>query len=381
MINQNTDLIRIAKRENNKKRNYLVINRLQGKHIPVEPAKALDMFGQLADCLRESNAGKKILVIGFAETATAIGAVVAVKSGAYYIQTTREEIAGVSYICFSEEHSHATQQRLVKEDLDQVMPGIERVVFAEDEVTTGHTILNLVDALEQEYPGQAEYAVASILNGMDETSLEVFKERGICLYALVKTGQEDYSAALQNYVRKGDSVSLMREKSGAVWENREAVHASEHPALAEIKIIGCMDARRLVSADAYQNACEKLYREIERRLQEPLAGRILVLGTEEFMYPAMYAADRMAQAGVQVWFHATTRSPAEVYKEAEYPLHVRYELPSLYDPHRRTFVYDIGTYDMVFIITDASCEDRTGLDALIQAVAVKNDKIVIVRWC
>lgn len=99
------------------------------------------------------------------------------------------------------------------------------------------------------------------------------------------------------------------------------------------------------------------------------------------MYPAMYAADRMAQAGVQVWFHATTRSPAEVYKEAEYPLHVRYELPSLYDPHRRTFVYDIGTYDMVFIITDASCEDRTGLDALIQAVAVKNDKIVIVRWC
>lgn len=380
MTEMNTDLIRIAKRENNKKRNYLVINRLQGKHIPVKPALALDMFGQLADCVRADNAGKKMLVIGFAETATAIGAAVAVKSGAYYIQTTREEIAGVSYICFSEEHSHATGQRLVKEDLDQVMPEIDRVVFAEDEVTTGHTILNLVDALEQEYPDQAEYAAASIINGMDQTSLELFEERGISLYALIKTRREDYSAALRKYVQKGDTVSLLQEKSAVIREDRKAWHDLEHLTLKEIEVRGCMDARRLVLADAYQKACEKLYQEMDSRLREALEGRMLVLGTEEFMYPAMYAADQMAQAGAQVWFHATTRSPIEVYKEAEYPLHVRYELPSLYDPDRRTFVYDIGAYDMVFIMTDASCEDRTGLDALIQAVAVNNDKIVIVRW-
>ena len=43
------ELVRIARRENNNKRNYLVVNRLQGKHIPVRPCEALAMFRALAD--------------------------------------------------------------------------------------------------------------------------------------------------------------------------------------------------------------------------------------------------------------------------------------------------------------------------------------------
>lgn len=43
------DLVKIAKRENNTKRNYLVVDPLQGKHIPVVPSKALDLFAALAD--------------------------------------------------------------------------------------------------------------------------------------------------------------------------------------------------------------------------------------------------------------------------------------------------------------------------------------------
>lgn len=45
------DLVRIAKRENNRKRNYLVVNPLQGKHIPVSPGKALQVFSELAEAL------------------------------------------------------------------------------------------------------------------------------------------------------------------------------------------------------------------------------------------------------------------------------------------------------------------------------------------
>ena len=41
------DLVKIAKRENNPKRNYLVVDPLQGKHIPVVPSKALDLFAAL----------------------------------------------------------------------------------------------------------------------------------------------------------------------------------------------------------------------------------------------------------------------------------------------------------------------------------------------
>ena len=111
---QESELVRIAKRENNSKRSYLVVNPLQGKHMAADPGAALALFRALADTVKQSCQGKRTLVIGFAETATAIGAAVAVELGAYYLQTTREHIEGAGYLYFSEEHSHASQQKLVK---------------------------------------------------------------------------------------------------------------------------------------------------------------------------------------------------------------------------------------------------------------------------
>lgn len=68
--------LRIAKRFQNSKRPYLLVNPLQAKHIPVRPSQAADMMEALGDLLARKYPQTK-LVIGFAETATAIGAVVA----------------------------------------------------------------------------------------------------------------------------------------------------------------------------------------------------------------------------------------------------------------------------------------------------------------
>lgn len=57
------DLLQIAKRENNNKRNYLVINKLQGKHIPVEPSQALGMFKELAMLLKKHIQMKKYYLL------------------------------------------------------------------------------------------------------------------------------------------------------------------------------------------------------------------------------------------------------------------------------------------------------------------------------
>lgn len=154
-----SDIVAVAKRKNNKKRNYLVVNRLQGKHIPVSPKSAFDMFGELADVVKKKYEGQKLLVIGFAETATAIGTHVARETDSYYIQTTREEVEGAEYIYFSESHSHATEQRLVKNDLDKVLKKIDKILFVEDEVTTGNTIMNIVNMLKKLYPEVQGYAV------------------------------------------------------------------------------------------------------------------------------------------------------------------------------------------------------------------------------
>ena len=86
---QQKDLVRIAKRENNTKRGYLVVDPLQGKHVPVEPSKALNLFKSLAEKLQGKYEGERLLLIGFAETATAIGAQAAITLGTKYIHTTR----------------------------------------------------------------------------------------------------------------------------------------------------------------------------------------------------------------------------------------------------------------------------------------------------
>lgn len=84
------DLVRIAKRDNNTKRNYLVVNRLQGKHVPVKASEAIALFEALAAKIDDVYQNEKLLFVGFAETATAIGAVVAKHCDAMYMQMTRK---------------------------------------------------------------------------------------------------------------------------------------------------------------------------------------------------------------------------------------------------------------------------------------------------
>ncbi len=344
---------------------------LQGKHIPADPGRALGLFRSLAGVLEGVYGQERLLLVGFAETATAVGAAVAVELGAAYIQTTREEIPGAEFLSFSEDHSHAAEQRLVKDDMDRIIHQIDRVVFVEDEVTTGKTILHIIDVLEQDYPGAARYAVASLINGMDSEDLEVYRQRDIPLHYLVRADADKAA-----YIQAAESV----------LENGTYVPADlDEGCLAKlrgIRIGGWLDARRLVQAEVYQEACEGLCAGIFRQVDLSRFQRLLVLGTEEFMYPALYLAERAAGIGVAVVCHSTTRSPIAVSWEDGYPLHVRYELRSLYDRSRVTYLYDLDTYDAVLILTDAQEVHWEGVCSLVNAVRRENrGPVFFVRWC
>ena len=76
---------------------------------------------------------------------------------------------------------------------------------------------------------------------------------------------------------------------------------------------------------------------------------ILVLGTEEYMYPALYTANKLEAQGKEVRFHATTRSPIAVSTEENYPLQVRYELASLYDRSNPVCVIVILSLSFILI--------------------------------
>ena len=45
------NVLRIAKRHNNAKRSYLLVNPLQAKHMPVKPSQALEMMHCLGENL------------------------------------------------------------------------------------------------------------------------------------------------------------------------------------------------------------------------------------------------------------------------------------------------------------------------------------------
>ncbi len=431
-----TELVRVARRENNNKRKYLVVNRLQGKHIPVKPCEALAMFRALADLVKGRSEREKLLVIGFAETATAVGAAVAAELEADYMQTTREQISGVEYLYFSEEHSHATEQKLVKDDIDNVIDTIERIVFVEDEVTTGKTILNIINILKQRYSQEIKYSVASILNGMDETALDTYRGQDIELFWLVKTDHAAYTEIAETY--RGDGSYIVC-KNNTASENRESVHnlpqndtcviyqsgenaakndisvtkrsedrateydthvienygkktsendagcpmpySAEHISSVEhIKINKHMDTRRIVNSAEYAEYCSSLYQELVSQVDFGSVQNMLVLGTEEYMYPALCAASRFEARGKDVRFHATTRSPIAVSTEDSYPLHTRYELNSLYDSGRTTYIYDLQKYDTVVIFTDAKSDIGEGLRSLIRALQLcGNDRIILVH--
>lgn len=390
------ELVRIAKRENNTRRKYLVVNRLQGKHIPVSPKEALQMFRSLAELIKEAYPSERLLMVGFAETATAIGAAVAIECQAAYMQTTREVIDGVDYLYFSESHSHATEQKLVKTDLDKIIGKTDRIVFIEDEVTTGNTILNIVRLIQKTYAQPVSFAVASILNGMNEEALENYKNLKIPVHYLVKTAHDTYTEIAEQYQADGTCHICTKLQEKEVEQQKEVQQQIEMQQTKEAQqpievqeISGWINARRLHTADTYKQACEQLWQEIQQKFgytkytKETETGRrILVLGTEEFMYPALYVGAKLEEAGYTVRMHATTRSPIAVSKEEKYPLHTRYELASLYDKNRTTFVYDLAEYEEVLVLTDAQNQETEGWESLQRALTLnQNRQIRGIRWC
>lgn len=361
------DLIRVARRENNQKRSFLYVDPLQGKHIPASPAKSLELFGALAAKVSAAYPDEKLLIIGFAETATAIGNAIAyaLNDAAAFLTTTRENVEGASYLYFSESHSHATEQRLVTDGLAEQIARAERIIFAEDEVTTGSTIAKAIRVLREQFPDrELRFGIASLLNSMSDENLQSFAEQGItCTYIAripfgYRIGETEHYVYTPHLTQpcKPEKIRIDRMEFHTVWEQRRASDAS-------------------VMVDA----CDRFMAEMLPKFASP--HRILILGTQEFMFPGMLLGAALEQTGHMVHFHATTRSPIDVSDDERYPLHRRYPLCSFYEDGRRTFIYDLEGCDEVILVTDAPHITQAGLDSLAGALeSCGNTHMTLIQW-
>ena len=382
------NLIAIAKRENNTRRPFLLVNPIQGKHIPTAPSQCLSLFSALAERVfkEQTYVYEHTLIIGFAETATAIGMGLAACAPfpAAYIQTTREHYEGKEFLYFNEEHSHATDQMVIREFLDRHLTPETHIIFAEDEVTTGKTIENFIRVLKKTYPDyNFSFGIASILNGMGEEKRKELKQQGIALHFLLSVPAYDYDKILSAYSYEESLCLRCSKLPEHNFLKKDFCKDTDQTSFRLLYLGNYQNTRLGVMAPEYLQLCRQLSEKIlqEAGLLEMSGQRILVLGTEELMYAGIYLGSYIEEhTNNQVLFHATTRSPILPSREEDYPLHRRYELTSFYEQNRTTYLYNLDTYDLCLVLTD-SPNHTTAMEELYQALTFHRcGKIIHIIW-
>ena len=335
------DVVKMAKRHNNPKRDFLFVNNLLGKHIAVSGKEALMMHRMLGDEVYKILAlkgwhDKKILLVGFAETATALAQNLMFYSLRFkekfplnivgYTQTTRENIVSDKFknIAFEEEHSHATTQKLYfDQDLDY-----DVVLFVEDEITTGNTILNFIEQFEKQQPGK-QYAVASILNWQNDADESKFAEKGVEAAFLVrgKIKESTPRISIAEETARDTTINLYDEKA----QYNIQLPLTNNPRLP----MSIVDFERYVShSDDEDKQFSKI---IGLKFAHK---KTLVIGTEENMFLPIYFATI-----IDADMKATTRSPIEPSTEEGYPIFSRVILNSAYEGGRVTYLYNMDSGD------------------------------------
>lgn len=340
----------ICKRKNNKKRTFLILNKDQCKHYPSSPTKALNMFDDLYLCIKSLYENDKVLVIGFAETATALGYRVAKDLGCDYIQTTRENLPEEDTLYFSEEHSHATEQKLYNIDFTVY----DKILLIDDEITTGKTMLNIIEVLSSRT--QAKFGVASLINSMSEEQLQVFEDKGISVDYIVHYNSSPFSERVQEIQLGGVEVDI--SSFDFPFVDYQTLYIS-----------GYKDPRYFV--DLSKNDNDECFDSINKAIEShdailKQAHDILVLGTEECMYPAIEVASALEKTypDTKVVCHSTTRSPIAVSKGEGYPLTSAYAIKSVYNEDRDTYIYNLRQYDKVIVITEVGTNPTDLVNAL-----------------
>lgn len=304
----NTDNINnyftICKRENNSKRNFIIVQNFLGKHVPKHPSEITKYFDKLAKAIIFSTHnkfskdslildGKRNGIIYFAETALAIGEYLSNELKIdYAMHTTREKRNKKVFMKFTEDHCHAPDH-IIYGDKNEVKK-LNRILIVDDEITSGNTIEKVIDKILEINP-KCEISIASFINLMKpERQLDFFNKK-IKIISLVKGKIKD------NAKLKGETPMLCSEV-----ENYK---------------------------DSY-----------------------LVLGTEENMYNALMAACRLEKQGYDVYFHASTRSPIVASNEMYYSLRARYNFPSAEDYKRSIYIYNLNNYKQIFVFRNGKNE-------------------------
>ena len=366
---KNTSHLFFAKRENNPKRDFIILNTRQAKHFPSAPASSLALMEALGQRLSEDGrAEKPTVVIGFAETAVAIGAVAAgFFRDCFYVTTTRENLPDwANSVNFEEAHSHASHHTLCVRD-EEIFRRAEQIILVDDEFTTGRTAINLIKALGGCLARDCRVYAGAF--AASEESLENLRGAGIT--PIILSRLED----------------IVNRKFPENFSSDNKVQPREYGEILRRNSV--FNPRLSVPAERYLDECRRFCSEIADEFTADLAKTVEIVGTEEFCYPPLLLGKLLSDKFGRVVVHCVTRSPMlpansdrEPFAQPqplEYPLVNRAALKSLYNPERKVFLYNTQPCDISIIMTDADSPDKDALRELCGAVGGKEVRVICFR--
>lgn len=340
-------LFSVGKRVNNEKRNFLFISKLLGKHLEVYP-DVCKAAGRLLASLRFPEISSdslvnylkhpckdwtlkteleqaisvqmRVLVLGFAETATGLGMSVAaaIRESVYYT-TTREELCEVPCLfSFEEEHSHATTHRFY-DGLGSNFDDFDEILLVDDEITTGKSMLNLIARLS-EHSTVKTYSVLTILDWRDEECLEayekVMKEKGISIRVYSVLSGRIFSDDRTIYEDTCEILSNQGEKYVYSMEikQRKKCMTKSGKIRSYYKDSGRFGVR-WEDISAMEQDGSEIANYIQLYLLMEMGCKILVLGEGEDIYFPSRVASHLEVYDHEVRFKTTTRSP--IYLDGE----------------------------------------------------------------
>ncbi|WP_007517933.1 phosphoribosyltransferase family protein [Pseudofrankia saprophytica] len=370
----------------NPRRAHLLVSRVLGKHLPVPAEVALGAAAALAARARDisavGRAGDAPFVLGYCETATALGHAVADGfAGADYLHTTRRAVAGMrSELELAEAHSHAVHHWLLPAD-PRLLTDPRPLLLVDDELSTGNTALGTIRAMHA-LAWRPAYTVATLLDARPAAARARFDELAAELGVPVDVVSL-VSATVAVPPDVADRARALRERHGAPERGEPERGGPERDAPGHLAAAPpgppgpvtwlrppwpaqLPDGGRHGWAPRHRGLLDQTVGEVAAAIADRLAepgGRTLVLGTEELMYTPMRLAAALGRAtGGDVRYQSTTRSPVHPLDVPGYAIRCALEFPAPDDPGRVSQVYNVapGRYDDIVVVVDDGTDDGAG---------------------
>ena len=362
-------LFEIAKRDNNKKRGFLFVSKLLGKHISVKPETVKTTGFLLSSlkygfnntsyvkCIKEYTTPNyeyhakddNVLVIGFCETATALGLSVAASiEGATYIATTREPICDVKQlVTFEEEHSHASTHYMYSNDIN--LSDYKKIILVDDEITTGNSLLHLMQTIVDKFHVE-EISIMTILDWRSDEQIAKFNSFASHHNVIVNV----YSL-VSGKIEIDKSELYFNKHISEVKDSENIINLSIFPKIEmsfpNKKQYYLEDSGRF--GITYKQICsiEDKSKDTAISISKYLesASRILVLGHGENIYIPARIASFLEQIGYEVSFKTTSRTPIYCDGTLFKDIQSFYQNGAKYHFYNRA---EAETYDKVILLSE-----------------------------